>query len=93
LVVPWLVVALLIILWPGLIVILISRPVITALKIHVTRGRAVAWPAIVTLAVIGTLAAIVPLAVRLLVALVEVVKREWERQRDAKANLRLSRVL
>jgi hypothetical protein len=33
------------------------------------------------------------LAVRLLVALVEVVKREWERQRDAKANLRLSRVL
>jgi hypothetical protein len=72
-------VALLIVLWP----VVISWPVI----IRAPRRGAVAWAAVVAVAVIGTLAVVVRLAI---IALVEVVKSERERERDAPADLRLS---
>ena len=61
----------------------VARAAVVALAVI---GR----PTVVGLAVVGTLTVIRLLAI---VALVEVVKREREWERDAKADLRLSRVL
>jgi hypothetical protein len=66
--------------------VIISWPVIGAVKVRVPRGRAVAGAAVVASAVIDTLA-VVRLAI---VALVEVVKQEGERKRDAPADLSFS---
>jgi hypothetical protein len=83
------------------LLIVIPWPIILAVKVHMPGGSAIAaaavvalavidTPPVVRLAVVGTLTVIRLLAI---VALVEVVKREREWERDAKADLRLSRVL
>jgi hypothetical protein len=69
--------------------IIISWPIVLPVKVRPPRRGAVARAAVIALAVVDTLAAIV----RLLVALVEIVKEKRERERDAKADLRLSRAL
>ena len=53
-----------------------------------SRWGAIAGAAVIALAVIGALP-----VVRLLVALIEIVKGERERERDTEADLRLGRVL
>jgi hypothetical protein len=81
--------------------VVVPGPMILAVKVRMPRGGTVAGAAVGPLAVIGTLAVvrltvISTLAIvrlRLLIALVEVVKQKRERERDAKADLRLSRVL
>jgi hypothetical protein len=69
--------------------VVVPGPVVLAVKVGAPRGCAVARAAVITLAIIDRLAAVV----RLLIPLVEVVKQKWERQRDAKADLALSRAL
>jgi len=72
---------LIVVLWP----VIIPWAVIPAAIIVVVRAPR----GIIALAVVRTL----PTIVRLLVALIEIVKRKWERERDAEADLRLSRAL
>jgi hypothetical protein len=72
-----------------LLLVVIPGPIVAAV-IPAMIPRSV----VVAVVVVSPLPAVVPLAViRLLVPLVKIVKDERERERDAKADLRLSRAL